>query len=183
MSISNETRILTERAIVRALIENLARAGFVPVCAWNGDEYAPWGKQRRELPECFEPRPLTVEEALAEVFSVDDSTLHFAPAGDTAAWGNLGVFLVGGNGNDIISDYHCGNASFAKAVDEICLNVEDLLRVDISLAAFVPCEVRGPKGEQCSRPQGHAYEPDPRTYGDRTTLCGEVHTSKDHDRW
>jgi hypothetical protein len=40
------------------------------------------------------------------------------------AWGNRGVLLILGNGEDIISDYHCGNPEFAAAVDRVYAYIE-----------------------------------------------------------
>jgi hypothetical protein len=127
MSMSNTLRINLERAIVKALIEEAAKAGFVPVTVWNGEEYAPQGiAGRSRAAEAYVPdSPLTPEQAIAEVFSVDESTLHFAPANDLAGWGSLGVFLVGGNREDIISDWHCGNDAFSNAVEAALHRIEN----------------------------------------------------------
>jgi hypothetical protein len=56
---------------------------------------------------------------------VDDGTLHFAPKTHLDCWGRLGVYVVLGNGVDIISDWHCGNKSFDAAVDAVAMKAED----------------------------------------------------------
>jgi hypothetical protein len=48
------------------------------------------------------------------------------PAGEPKGWGRLGVFLVCGEGADIIADWHCGNTRFDKAVQAACERVENL---------------------------------------------------------
>ena len=100
-----------ERSIVRALIWELEQSGFSPVAVWDGEDYV---------------STLAADAAIASIFSVDTSTLHFAPKDDINKWGNLGVMLVCGNGKDIISDYHCGNEYFTKAVERVSDRIERL---------------------------------------------------------
>lgn len=90
---SNTTKI--EKAIVTALVEELGKSGFKPFQVWDGGEYV----------ACTD-----VASVLNAVFAVDTATVHFKP-------GDYGVFLVCGNGEDVISDYHCGNKTFTAAVE------------------------------------------------------------------
>lgn len=99
-----------ERAIVTALVDELARAGFVPVKVWDGEEY-------QNATDCA--------GVLSAVFSVDTSTVHFAPKDYPDAWGGTGVFLVCGNGERMISDFHTGSEDFASAVDRTISRIED----------------------------------------------------------
>jgi hypothetical protein len=106
---SNGTRIAVERFIVRELIRHLARHGWSPYINDDGGEhvYCP-----------------TEERAMASVFAVDESRLHFAPTSLVndcrAAEGSKramrdarmradrkchAVLLICGNGEDIISDW------------------------------------------------------------------------------
>lgn len=89
-----------ERAIVTCLVQDLAKAGYDAVKVWDGEEY-----QDAE----------TVEAVLAAVFAVDQSTIHFQRKGKK--WGiTPGVFIVCGNGEDCISDWHCEDGDFDAAV-------------------------------------------------------------------
>jgi len=149
MSISNEIRCLTERAIVRALVEECYRAGWIAHQVDDGEELV---------------RVRSTNEALDAVFAVDESRIRFRHKDDDAKRPKLhNVLLIGGNGEDIISDWHCGDASFDAAVGRVAYNVEDLIRV--SLAAYEPCPHDSAEGDKCRRPAGHrapfgAYEPD-----------------------
>lgn len=91
-----------ETAIITRLCAALASAGFVPAKVWDGGEYV-------ATPD--------LAAVLDAVFAVDESTIHFAPTGKPDAWGRLGVFVVCGNGQDIVSDYHCGNPVFSAAIE------------------------------------------------------------------
>jgi len=112
---------LVEKVIVCKLIEELDSAGFVPVKFWDGEEYQTieWkadstvtNKVQRE------------KACIDAITSVDEGTLHFAPKSDLKGWGRLGVLLILGNGEDVISDYHCGNAEFSAAVDRVYKFIE-----------------------------------------------------------
>lgn len=100
-----------ERAIVAALIDEAGRAGFVPVRVYDGGEQV---------------KVANAAEAIEAVFAVDESTIHFAPAANRAKWGRRGVFLVCGNGTDIISDWHCGDADFDAAIRRAVERTETL---------------------------------------------------------
>lgn len=96
-----------EHAIVRLLIDEVAKAGFVPV-----------GIHHEDLPR-GEFEKVAANKIFAEVFEYDGAiTLHFAPAAtpdDEAEF--MGVLLVNGNGEDIISDWHVEPEAFADAVE------------------------------------------------------------------
>lgn len=97
-----------EHGIVRALIEELDRAGFIP--------YGIHVDGEDERGTC---RKVAPEKIVAEIFEWDAYvTLHFAPKDSPEDWDH-GVFLVQGNGVDIISDYHAEPAAFASAVDKV----------------------------------------------------------------
>ena len=84
---NNGTRIQLERAIVTALVRQMMKIGWNPTCVYDGGEYVKTETQYK-----------TVET----VFTVDESTISFTKNGRT-----LGVLIVLGNGEDIITDYHC----------------------------------------------------------------------------
>jgi hypothetical protein len=102
----------TEEAILKALVEELSIAGFTYVNVWDGEEYRPVSEGYAQL--------------LEEVFAVSDSTVHFAPEDNPEKWGNLGVLLVCGNGEDFISDWHCGNKDFDAALDRVMKRIDNL---------------------------------------------------------
>lgn len=97
---TNSLRIALERAIVTALITAVTDAGFKLTHVYDGGENV----------KCS-----TVAQALDAVFSVDESRVFFRGPDGSRQW----VFLVGGNGEDIISDYTCGDAAFDSAVGSI----------------------------------------------------------------
>lgn len=100
---NNEQRQALEKKIVRGTVRRLKEAGFLATQVWDGGEYV---KVRTE------------EEVLDAVFSVDDSTVHFdGGAGDNDH--SHGVLFILGNGQDVISDYHCGDEAFDKAMDGV----------------------------------------------------------------
>lgn len=103
-----------ERKIIRKMISELAKVGYTPKAVWDGEEYVD---------------AETTEQALDAIFAVDESTLHFQAA--DGHWGNLGVFLVGGNGNDVISDYHYHtkdrpHAAFTACVDMVSAMTDEI---------------------------------------------------------
>lgn len=100
-----------ERAIVTALVAELADADYVPVKVWDGGEYV---------------EATSVAQVLDAVFGVDESTVHFAPRGAADNWGKRGVFLVCGNGEDLISDHHAGDAAFVAAIRRAAARAADL---------------------------------------------------------
>lgn len=97
---ANELRIQEERRIVRGLIRHMRRAGWRVVRVDDGED-------------C--PKVRTEEQAMAAVFAVDDARLVFGK-GDH----KHGVLLIGGNGEDIISDwsYFAGDADGFNAAME-----------------------------------------------------------------
>lgn len=61
---------------------------------------------------------------LDAVFSVDTSTIHFAPVGALDAWGSLGVYVVCGNGTSCLSDWHTSNPKFAAAMEKVMQRID-----------------------------------------------------------
>ena len=156
MSISNRIRIGLERAIVRALIRECAVSGFVVHQVDDGGELVP---------------VQTEDEAIEAVFAVDESRIRFRHQDDGAVRPKLhNVLLIGGNGEDIISDWHCGNPDFDAAVGKVAYNVEDLVDT-VALKPFVACPATH-EGKGCTRPEGHPYD----EYG----KYGDKHVTKDH---
>lgn len=108
---ADQTRTMVERRLVRQIVRECKKAGFVPVKVWDDGDYV----------------PATNEAAVLEaVFSVSVSTIHFAPKDNLKRWGNLGVMIVCGNGVDCISDWHCGNEEFDKAVTHVTRLSEEI---------------------------------------------------------
>lgn len=126
----NTTRI--ERAILKTLVQNLGAAGFKPAAVYIEDGLyimpdAKTGKLK-EYDRGTEPERITyamterqIEETLFEVYDTLSPTIHFTDK-DRTTWG-LGVMVVVGNGEDFISDWHCGER--AKAFDAIVETVAD----------------------------------------------------------
>lgn len=109
---------LIERLIICKLIEELDVAGFAPVKFWDGEAY----QTIKWKASSTEANKVQREKACIEcITSVDEGTLHFAPKTDLKAWGRLGVLLILGNGQDIISDYHCADhtPTFAPAIERV----------------------------------------------------------------
>ena len=161
MSISNDIRCKLERAIVRALIQSCASAGFVPHSVDDGGDE--------------DVRVKNEDEAFDAVFSVDESRIRFRAESDKRKVPKVhSVLLIGGNGEDIISDWHCGDASFDAAVGAVAYNVQDLIAVN--LGTFAPCTVDSAEGLKCRRPAGHKHEAD--SHGDKHETGGP-----EYKRW
>lgn len=108
---------LVEKVIVCKLIEKLDAAGFVPVKWWDGEEY-----QAIDNPMDNAATPARREkQCIDAINTVDTGTLHFAPKTDLTNWGQMGVLLILGNGEDIISNYHCSTnyPAFTATVDSM----------------------------------------------------------------
>jgi hypothetical protein len=122
------TRQKIERAIVTALIAEANAAGFVPVSVYDGGEYVPDVAAHGDPADANKPEPvaLTTDAVLDAVFAVDVSTIHFAPTTNLLDWGNRGVFIVLGNGEDCISDWHNSNDAFNAAVEKTCDRIPGL---------------------------------------------------------
>lgn len=103
MKTEHEKRMELERTIVRMMIRHMKANG------WRVDRVYDGGDE--DLPVANETA------AMEAVFDVDESTLWFK----NDAGKDHGVFLVGGNGCDIISDWNYaeGDAdAFGKLMDE-----------------------------------------------------------------
>lgn len=103
-----------ERTIVTALLRDMRIAGYRPAAIWDGCEYVLGGEAGELLNvasddaivDCGIARELTDAEVLEQIADIDDfPTLHFTHL-NKSTWGNRGVMLITGNGEDIISDYH-----------------------------------------------------------------------------
>jgi hypothetical protein len=116
-----------ERVILSALLRDMRAAGYQPAAVWDGGEYvmacadgSVKSREHAEVPARIE-RPLTDAEALDAIASVDDSTLHFTHR-NQQTWGNRGVLVILGNGEDVISDHHCARGegeTFDAVIDAI----------------------------------------------------------------
>jgi hypothetical protein len=96
-------RIVVECRVMRRLLRECRKAGFIAVRVYDGEEQV---------------KVTTDDSVIETVNSVDDATIHFAPKADRKAWGRLGVYIVLGNdGYDCISDWHCGNEAFDAAIE------------------------------------------------------------------
>jgi hypothetical protein len=119
-----------ERLILTALLRDMRAAGYRAAAVWDGDEYNLAGSEteystvnRDGSPATIE-RALTDDEALFLIDSVDDCTLHFTRQ-NADTWGNRGVFIVLGNDEDCISDYHAPkNEPFCDVITAIYDRVE-----------------------------------------------------------
>lgn len=127
-----------ERTIISALMRDMRAAGYQTAAVWDGEAYVMAHGTFEELSPRFHSsqapntaapdhieRAMTDEEALAAVDAVDDSTLHFTNLNATT-WGRRGVLLVLGNGEDVISDYHCAKGEpFSGVIDAIYARLEN----------------------------------------------------------
>lgn len=102
-----------ERAIVTCLVQDLSKAGYDAIKVWDGEEYIDTG---------------TVEDVIDAVFAVGNSTIHFQRAKGARGkkWGKTGVYIVCGNGEDCISDWHCEDGDFDAAVSAVCKKIDNL---------------------------------------------------------
>lgn len=99
-----QQRQQAERAIVRRVIREAKKAGYLPEVTWDGGEYVKT------------PNESAVMDA---VFAVDEATVHF-DAGKGNNGKSHGVFFVLGNsGWDVISDYHCGDEEFNAVLSRV----------------------------------------------------------------
>ena len=102
------TTLVLEHRIVWNMIHFLAANGFQVCKAHDGEEHH----------DIASP-----EEAMAVYSSVDDSALSFV--NPTAPTQQSSVWLIGGNGQDVISDYNCADPVFSELMDKF--DVEDYL--------------------------------------------------------
>ena len=103
-----------EVAIVRAMLAHLDAHGWRVAKIYDGDE-----------DPTARPRCATTDEVVASVFAVDECHLFFQNARGQERW----VFLVRGNGVDIIADW-----SYA-AIDEFWRCLETFLDMTETIAA------------------------------------------------
>lgn len=124
-----------ERTIIAALIRDLNKAGYLPAAFYDGEAYqmasadgiVSYDIEPRILSSqpCKSAAPdeifraMTAAEAIAAVDSVDEGTLHFTHR-NARTWGNRGVMLILGNGEDVVSDYHCADGEpFSKVIEAL----------------------------------------------------------------
>lgn len=126
-----------ERVIIKALLRDMREEGYLPAAVWDGgayvmahgsfDENSP-RFHSSQSPDTDAPdlivNPMTDEQVLEAIDSVDESTLHFTRR-NSREWGNRGVLLILGNGEDVISDYHVANGeSFGSVIDHLYTQLE-----------------------------------------------------------
>lgn len=90
MSIENDARLYVERYIVETLIDRALAEGWKLDSVFDSEEYI---------------KTRTREKALDAIFAVDESTVRFTKDDSPLR----GVFIVLGNGCDVISDYSAPN--------------------------------------------------------------------------
>lgn len=111
-----------ERAILVALIDNLGAAGFKVASVWTEESYVAQAADGTTL-EISADYPIT-PMTLANVLKVFDEydmctpTVHFTHQ-HQLTWGNRGVMVVPGNGEDFISDWHCNDKAFDAIVESV----------------------------------------------------------------
>lgn len=112
-----------ERRIITALVNELRERGYQPAAFWDAGFYQlADGKQLSDYAASTAPpitKPLTMREVLAAVESTGMGTLHFTEP-CSGVWGNRGIFLVLGNDEDVVSDYHCKDEQFSAAIERVC---------------------------------------------------------------
>ena len=89
----NAARLRRERRIVWNLLKHILANGFTLDSVYDGEDAI---------------KVRSAKEAMEVVFSVDESTVRFRHPGHHNL---LGVYLVGGNDTDIVSDWSCPNAN------------------------------------------------------------------------
>lgn len=126
---------LVERYIISTLIRDMRAAGYQPCAVWTDPEYVLAGRKGAvsafSAAKAPDPahRALTDEEVFAAIDTGGICTLHFSHRG-SMTWGNRGVLLILGNGEDCISDSHCAKGeAFEDIVERIydCINNGTLL--------------------------------------------------------
>jgi hypothetical protein len=112
MSTENERRMERERQIVRKCIRLLVAGGWFPTFVFDGEEYV----------------KVTGETAaMSAVTAVDESTITFSKMGRR----NHGVKIILGNGNDVISDYNCGDEEFNSLMDAVNEYTNSLAEINL----------------------------------------------------
>lgn len=105
-----------EQAIIKALIAFLDGRGFKPTFVFDGEENV----------KCD-----NADKAMEAITAVDESWLHFKARRGVLGSGarkDHGVYLILGNGEDVISDwrYSDGDADgFSKAMDAFTAMIDD----------------------------------------------------------
>jgi hypothetical protein len=89
-----------EHAIVRLLVDELHKAGWLAKETYDGEEYV---------------LTRTMKAVLDTVFGVEEATIFFVNATKNIQ----GVKIVRGSGDSIISDYHSTHKNFADTVAQV----------------------------------------------------------------
>lgn len=109
-----------ERAILIALIDNLRSAGFAPAAVWTEENYQLADGEELSYSNREIRKPMTTDEVLKvfDDFDMLAPTVHFTHQ-HKLSWGNLGVMVVNGNGEDFISDWHNSDRAFDAIVETV----------------------------------------------------------------
>lgn len=130
-----------ERYVITALVRDMCAAGYQVAAVHDGNGY--WMHRRwcKRAPATIK-EPLSGERAFTAIDSVDMCTLHFTDQNSTA-WGDHGVLIILGNGEDCLSDSHSHEGEpFNGIIDAIYgkLNRGALLGDDAAIDALAHCE-------------------------------------------
>lgn len=108
-----DRRTAQEKRIVKVLCAALDAAGFWVESVWDGGEYI----------KCR-----TAKAAMDVVFGdyATNCTIHFDRGPKGSGKKSHGVYIVCGNGDACISDWHCGDKSFDRIVSAISSITEEL---------------------------------------------------------
>jgi hypothetical protein len=114
------SNIRIERAILTALIENLGAAGFKVAAVYTSEDYQLADGESSETGGEAVKKLMTLIEVMKvfDDFDMYNPTVHFTHQ-HAMTWGNRGVMVVPGNGEDFISDWHCGDKAFDAIVDTV----------------------------------------------------------------
>lgn len=117
-----------ERYVITALMRDMRAAGYQVAAVHVGDGYVMARTTLHRAPATI-AEPMTDAKALEAIDSVDRCTLHFTDRNSTE-WGDHGVLIILGNGEDCLSDSHSHeNEPFNGIIDAIYdkLNAGSLL--------------------------------------------------------
>lgn len=140
---------LIERIIIQALLRDMRRFGYLPAAVYDGEDYVLSVSETefQTFTDNNAPgsivRHLTDDQALTAIDSVSESTLHFTQRG-TKTWGDRGVMLIIGNGQDVISDHHNARGEpFNTILQKLFERIEDgSLADDIALTDYLYFSLR-----------------------------------------
>lgn len=93
-----------ERYVITALMRDMRAAGYQVAAVHDGEGYWMSTGWHKRAPATI-AEPVTDARALEAINSVDDCTLHFTDQNSTQ-WGDHGVLIILGNGQDCLSNAH-----------------------------------------------------------------------------